>query len=141
MVKRKKKSTAPKIGKEELVVFQFIQQHAPATVRKVADHFADQGKARTTILTVMERLRDKGLLEREKQGGAFGYSPTPESATMTQSLIRAFIAEVLGGSVVPFMAYMSEASELSEEELQELRAIVDAMEEKQTNRQSRSKSK
>lgn len=139
MAKRKKRDPVPNMGKEELAVFQFIQKHSPITVREVADHFADSGKARTTILTVMERLREKGLLEREKVSGAYRYQPAVDASLVMKSLVGDFVQRVLGGSLSPFMAYMSEANELTAEELTQLKEIVRELESK--NPKTRGKSK
>ena len=49
------------IGQEELAVLQYVQDNFPITVREVSDHFSEFGKARTTILTVMERLRSRSF--------------------------------------------------------------------------------
>ena len=117
----KKKTT---IGQEELAVFQFIQETHPVTVRQVADHFAGAGKARTTILTVMERLRGKGLLSRDETNGINRYSPAIEPGELMQSLVGDFVTKILGGSVSPFVAYMSEAGEISDQELAELKKVV-----------------
>lgn len=114
----------PKIGQEELAVFQFVQQSHPVTVRQVADHFAGVGKARTTVLTVMERLRKKGLLSRDETSGANRYSPAIEQAELMQSLVGDFVNKILGGSVSPFVAYMAEAGEISDKELRELKKVV-----------------
>lgn len=140
MVKKKKPQPLPNIGKEELAVFQFVQENAPVTVREAADHFAEFGKARTTILTVMERLREKGLLQREKSGGAFRYQPTVESKTVMKSLVGDFVQQVLGGSFAPFMAYMSEASELTADDVQQLKQLVRDLESKGSRSTSRGKS-
>ncbi|MDA1053399.1 MAG: BlaI/MecI/CopY family transcriptional regulator [Planctomycetota bacterium] len=113
-----------KIGQEELAVFRFIQQTHPVTVRQVADHFAGAGKARTTILTMMERLRTKGLLSRDETSGANRYSPAVEPGELMQSLVGDFVTKILGGSVSPFVAYMTEAGEISDEELAELKQAV-----------------
>jgi predicted transcriptional regulator len=51
------------IGRAELEVLRYVQDHHPASVRQVAEHFAEsKGHVRTTILTVLERLRKKGYL-------------------------------------------------------------------------------
>ena len=121
---------SPKVGQEELAVLRFIQETHPVTVREVADHFASRGKARTTILTVMERLRGKGLLVREKVSSSYRYSPAIEDVQLMQSLVGDFVTKVLGGSLAPFMAYMSETSELSDDELKKLKRIVRDLETK-----------
>ena len=46
---------------QELSVFRHVADRAPVSVGQVAEEFAErEGLARTTILTVMERLRQKG---------------------------------------------------------------------------------
>ena len=52
-----------------------VAERGPATVGEVARGFGEaRGLARTTVLTVMERLRRKGYLGRAKDGGAYRYS-------------------------------------------------------------------
>lgn len=139
MGRKKRSQRLPNIGKEELAVLQYVQENAPVTVRQAADYFAEFGKARTTVLTMMERLREKGLLEREKSGGAFRYQPAVESTAVMKSLVGNFVQHVLGGSIAPFMAYMSEASELSSEDVRQLKRIVQELESK--NRKSKPRGK
>jgi predicted transcriptional regulator len=53
-----------------------VQDHHPVTVRQVAEHLArTKGLTRTTALNVMERLREKGYLTREKAGGVYLVAP------------------------------------------------------------------
>lgn len=112
------------IGQEELSVLQYVQQEHPVTVREVADHFADAGKARTTILTVMERLRAKGFLARKKQSGSFRYSPKLSGDEVMKSVVGDFVQKMLGGSLSPFVAYMSQTEDLSDDDLKELKKLV-----------------
>lgn len=128
---RKSPNPIPTIGAEEMAIFQFIQDRSAATVREVADHFAGQGKARTTVLTVMDRLRSKGLLSRKKVGGSYQYQPCVDPGVVIQSMVGDFVRRVLGGSISPFMAYMSQSGEMTESELQELKKIVGELEQKQ----------
>lgn len=112
------------IGQEELAVLKFIQDNHPATVREVAEYFAKQGKARTTILTVMERLRAKKFLTRKKVGSSYCYSPKQDRDVVMRSVVGEFVKNMLGGSVSPFMAYLSDSKNLSEDELNELKQLV-----------------
>ena len=113
------------IGQGELEVLQFIHDHHPATVRQVADHFAEKkGHVRTTILNVMERLRKKRFLVRRKVGGSYQYSPKERKADFFNSIVRDFVERALGGSVSPFMAYLVREALLSREDIKELKRIV-----------------
>jgi predicted transcriptional regulator len=113
------------IGREEMQVLRYVADHHPVSVREVADHVAaTSGKARTTVLTVMERLRDKGYLVRRKKGGVYLYSPKRSQAEVLRNLVADFVREALGGSVSPFVAYLAEKADLNDEEVRELARLV-----------------
>jgi predicted transcriptional regulator len=121
------------LGDQELEVLRFVSERAPVTVREVADEWgAPRGRARTTILTVMERLRKKGFLLREEGGageGSFRYRPAVTPQAVMQNLVRDFVQKTLGGSVAPFVAYLADTPEdLSRSEVEELRKLVADME-------------
>ncbi len=62
----------PNIGRAEMDILRYITDHHPVTVRQVADHVSEtKGLVRTTVLNVMERLRQKGYLARKKADGVF----------------------------------------------------------------------
>jgi predicted transcriptional regulator len=114
-----------KVGRAELEILHFIQDHHPISVRDVADHFAqERGHVRTTILNVMERLRKKGFLTRRKAEGIFQYEPRVGKADLLRSLVGDFVEKTLGGSLSPFVAYLARDAKLSEAELSELRDAV-----------------
>lgn len=113
------------IGREELQVLRYVADRHPVSVREVADHVAaTSGKARTTVLTVMERLRGKGYLVRRKKGGIYLYSPKRSQAEVLRGLVADFVREALGGSVSPFVAYLAEEGNLTDEEVRELARLV-----------------
>jgi predicted transcriptional regulator len=121
----------PGIGKAELEILEFIHQHHPATVRQVADHLAaSRGLVRTTALNVMNRLVLKGFLVRKKIDGVFQYSPRLARGTLFRNLIRDFVSQTLGGSVSPFVAYLADDARLTDEELAQLRHVVDSLEQR-----------
>jgi predicted transcriptional regulator len=106
-------------------ILQFVLDHAPVTVREVADHVAEtKGLARTTVLTVMERLRRKGRLKREEGPAGYLYSPIEPKSDMQRSLVAEFVERSLGGSVSPFVAYLADRPELSPAEIDELNRLV-----------------
>lgn len=116
------------LGDQELEMLRFVAEHAPVSVGEVAASYGEShGLARTTILTVMERLRKKGYLARIKEGGLFRYRPQSEPADVMREVVREFVENRLAGSLSPFVAYLAEAENLTEEELTALRRIVDAL--------------
>ncbi len=113
------------IGDQELAVLRYVAEQGPTTVGQVAEGFGEpRGLARSTVLTMMERLRQKGHLDREPVDGVFRYfSPVPEGELL-RGAVRTFVEKTLDGSVSPFVAYLSETAEVSESELAELEDLV-----------------
>lgn len=121
----RKKTT---LGRAESEVLRFIAERHPISVREVAESFGEVRK--TTILNVMERLREKGFLTREPREGIYQYSPTQTQATLMRGLVAEFVDTMLGGSVEPFAAYLAEKETLTETELARLKEIIAKLEEK-----------
>ena len=116
----------PSLGDQELGVLRFIADHAPVTAREIVEGYGDEhGLARTTVLTVVERLRKKGYLIRKKREGIYSYSPHMPPGEVMQGVVRRFVEKTLGGSVSPVVAYLAHGHALSEADLKELRQLVD----------------
>jgi predicted transcriptional regulator len=117
------------LGHLELDVLQYVGDHHPISVREVAAHFAKtSGLARTTLLTTMERLRTKGHLTRRKVQGLHRYSPTVARPELLRRLVGDFVDDVLGGSVSPFFAYLSQSSLLNADESRKLELLLKRIE-------------
>ncbi len=114
------------IGDQELEVLQYISDNAPVSVRDVTENYGKPlGLARTTILTVMERLRKKEYIRRDKGDESYVYSPCIPKRELLRGLLGDFTKRVLGGSVQPLVAYLAQDAHLSEEELDKLQDIID----------------
>lgn len=114
-----------KIAGQELELLQYVSDHAPVTVREVADGYGnDHDLARTTILTIMERLRQKGFLVRKKRDGVFAYSPAIEKGDLMKGVVKEFFEKTMKGSLSPFVAYLGEKKDMTPGELKELEALV-----------------
>jgi predicted transcriptional regulator len=119
----------PALGDQEMEALRFVSEHAPVSVGDVAKTYgASRGLARTTILTVMERLRAKGYLGRKEIDGVYRYSPRQESKDLLQGLVADFVQKSLGGSVSPFVLFLAESGKLTEPQVEELKRIVRQLE-------------
>lgn len=119
------KKEIPQLGRAELAILRYVVENHPITVGEVAKHMANTtGQARTTVLTFMERLRNRGLLTRRKSQGVNRYSPKVTKKELMNSLVADFVDVVLDGSVSPFFAYLSDSSKMDDAELQELEALI-----------------
>ena len=118
----------PDLGDQELEVLRYVADHAPLTVREAAEQWGEpRGLARTTILTVMERLRKKGYLARHKAGGSFAYTPVIAKTEVLRGLVQNFVEKTLAGSLSPFVAYLADSKGLAPGELDALKKLVQEM--------------
>jgi predicted transcriptional regulator len=113
------------IGRAELEILNYINDHHPIAVREVAGHFSrTRGHVRTTVLNVMARLCRKGYLTRRKAEGIFRYSPRFPKGQLLRSLVHDFVHRTLGGSLSPFVAYLAQDADLSAGDVEELKELA-----------------
>ena len=113
------------IGEQELALLRHIADRGSVTVGEAADQFGiPRGLARSTVLTMMDRLRGKGYLARRLADGVYRYRARASSADLLKGAVQRFVERNLEGSVSPFLAYLSDAGRLSDAELKELEEIV-----------------
>lgn len=115
----------PSIGDQELALLHYLAEHEPASVGEVAAGYGEErGLARSTVLTMMERLRVKGYLKRRHVKGIYRYNTATGPGEAMRSAVGQFVEKTLSGSVSPFVAWMSERATVSDNELAELEALV-----------------
>lgn len=113
------------VGDQELALLREIAEAGPSTVGEVAERFGEpRGLARSTVLTMMERLRQKGHLEREQVEGVYRYVSPVSEGDLMRGAVRTFVEKTLAGSVSPFVAYLTESGEVSDDELARLEDMV-----------------
>lgn len=113
------------IGEQELALLRHIADRGSITVGEAAEQFGvPRGLARSTVLTMMERLRGKSYLGRRVVDGVYRYQARASSAELLKDAVHRFVERNLDGSVSPFLAYLSEGGNVSESELRELEALV-----------------
>ena len=113
------------IGEQELGLLKHIADREGVTVGEAADEYgAPRRLARSTVLTMMERLRRKGHLERRLVDGVYRYRARVSTADILKNAVQRFVERNLDGSVSPFLTYLSESAELPDRERRELEKIV-----------------
>ncbi len=125
----------PPLGDQELDLLRYITEHSPITVREAYESYGkDRGLARTTILTMMERLRTKGYLARSEGKGANEYSACLTRSELMRRVVHGFVEETLRGTLSPFVAYIAEDASVSPKELEELKRLVEELESREEKR-------
>lgn len=89
--RRRRASAQHLLGPLEYEVLSILWGSSPASVGDVRERLnapRDDELAYTTVMTVLSRLHDKGLLDREKQGRGFDYVPMFTEPELVEHLGR-----------------------------------------------------
>ena len=106
---------------EHEVLSQLWTMDEPATPAEVLDAL-DTDLAYTTIMTILSRLWQKGLVTRERRGRAYAYSPSVTEADLTAQRMQAALGEASDRNA----ALTGFARSLSAREARALRALLDS---------------
>jgi predicted transcriptional regulator len=79
-----------------------------------------------TIMTVMNRLVEKKLLDKKEVGGSFAYSAAVKRETFTHDVTKSVVSAIVrDGALFQMAAFVEAIRECSEEDLASLRRMID----------------
>ena len=85
---------------------------------------SDSNWARNTVGTLLVRLTEKGVVKAEKQGKSNLYYPILAENEYSISETKSFLSKLYKGSIGNLVASLYENKELSKEEIEDLKKII-----------------
>lgn len=117
------------ISDSEWRVIEILWKQPNSTVSEVVSNLKDTGWSYSTIKTMLNRLVDKGFAEVDKTAAnSFKYRAVVKEEDHKAQETRNFIQKVFDGSVSMMVSTLAKNSKLSKEEQEELKRIIDKME-------------
>jgi BlaI family transcriptional regulator, penicillinase repressor len=119
-----------KIPDAEADVLAALFDAGEATARTVREQLAKKRPmAHGTVVTLLRRLEDRGLVKRRKadQGKAFVYRPTRAHARTFGPAVTTLMQRAFGGKPAALVASLFETRPPSAQEIDELEALVDKL--------------
>jgi predicted transcriptional regulator len=117
----------------ELDILAVLWERGPSTVREVHEAL-DKGSGYTTTLKQMQLMYEKGLVARSERFRSHLYEAAVHKERTQQQLASDLLARAFGGSATSLVLGALAAQPASDEELAEIRKILDAHEKKRRNR-------
>lgn len=107
-----------------------LWEKSPRTGREAVEHLAKSaGWSRSTTLTMLRRMTEKGLITCEEADGVNTYAPLIAREAATQSQTEDFLNRVFKGSVSMMLSSFTKKQALSQQEIDALYAILKEAEE------------
>ncbi len=114
------------IGDAELEIMKVIwRAKEPITSVEIGKAVEDRGWKKTTIATFLTRLVEKEALLAKKQGKLYYYTPLISEKEYKRSQTKNLIKTLYNGSVYDFAVSLFQEQKLSEQDIRELKAIIE----------------
>ena len=116
----------PRISESEWVVMKAIWSENPITANRIVENLSGSCSwSPKTIKTLLNRLVQKGAVGFESKARVYNYFPLIEQAVFVKEESRSFLKRVFGGAMNPMLATLVESEDLSEEDIKELKRILE----------------
>ena len=125
------KSSLPDLSTSQLEIMQEVWKREETTVSEVWEALLPKRKvARNTVLTVMDRLTQKGWLKRRLQKGLHVYSATTARKRTLGEMVNQMIDKAFAGSSEDLVLTLLESRGLTREESDRIQALIQNAEKK-----------
>ncbi len=115
----------------EIEILNVLWEKEAATVKEVHEIInARKPIGYTTVLKLMQIMREKGLVERDDANKAHVYRATQPQNETQRNLVSDLIEKVFRGSALKLVQHVLEAKPASADELKKIRKMIKKAEKK-----------
>ncbi len=113
------------LTKAEEQLMHYLWELKKAYLKDIVEMYPDPRPAYTTISTVVNVLVKKGFVKYETFGKVREYSPILSKEKYTKQSFNGLMSNFFNNSTRQFASFFTQQNELSVEELQEIRTLID----------------
>ena len=127
------KARSPSISDTEMAVLQVLWERGPGTVREIDAVLRRRGRrwAYTTVLTLLQRLEAKGYVQSDKRAMAHVFRPRVTRERLLLRRLKDLARQLTDGLAAPLVLALVKEHELSPEDIEQLRGLLDRLEREQ----------
>ena len=119
------------LGELQRAVLETVWDLREANVHQVQERLAKKKKlAYTTVLTAMQKLEKAGWLDHRAEGKTYIYFAIASRDQAGAGSVRGLLKRVFAGDAMAMFQHLIRESHLSEEELGELKRLIEEKENK-----------
>ncbi len=109
----------------EMQILSLLWEKGDLTVREVLEAMPDGKKrAYTSILSVMQVMEKKGLLQHSTRGTAHVYKPAVKKEKIIQPFMKKVLNEVFGGKPSAMMQALLTETPINDAEMAQIQEII-----------------
>jgi BlaI family penicillinase repressor len=126
-----KRKLPPALSASEQAIMDQLWRGAPVSLNDLLDAVnagREEPISRATLQTQLTRLETKGWVLRDDSNRAHVYEPAVAETRGRQSVLSELKRRFFGGSSMALMRCLVESGDISKDEMQELRRLIDSAE-------------
>lgn len=104
---------------------EIIWKHKKVFLKNIMDNYPEPKPATTTIATLLKRMQDKGAVSYSLFGNSRQYYPLVQKEDYFTKQVNEIVKDFFGNSALQFASFFTTADNLSVEELEDLKKIVE----------------
>ena len=114
-----------KLSNAEEELMQILWKKKKAFMKDLIEAYPEPKPASTTVATLLKRMRDKNFVDFVQYGRSREYFPLVKKSDYFSKQMNGLIKNFFNNSAAQFASFFTEETDLSEDELKELRKIID----------------
>ena len=114
-----------KLTSAEETLMQHLWSRGQAYMKELIDAYDEPKPAATTVATLLKRMTEKGFVGYRERGNSREYYPLVSSQAYFARHVNGLIKNFFNNSAAQFASFFATETNLSADELAELRKIID----------------
>ncbi len=113
------------LSKTEEDLMNHLWKLEKAFMKDLLEAYPEPKPATTTVATLLKRMTDKGFIDYKRFGNSRQYFPLVKKKDYFSKHVNSLIKNFFNDSSSQFASFFTKETNLSKEELEDLKAIID----------------
>ena len=113
------------LSNAEEILMEIIWKYGKVFMKDIIENYPDPKPATTTVATLLKRMQNKGVVAYRLYGNSREYYPLVRKEDYFSKHVGEMVKGFFNNSNLQFASFFTTTSNLSEDELQELKKIVE----------------
>jgi BlaI family transcriptional regulator, penicillinase repressor len=127
------KKTGRELTRAEEQIMHILWDKGTGLIHDLLKEFPDPKPAYNTVSTIIRILEQKGFVDHKAYGRTYEYFPLISKKDYTKTYFRNFVANYFGNSYKSVTNFFTEEEDLTINELEEIRQLIEEEIRKQKN--------
>ena len=114
-----------KLSKTEELLMNNLWKLEKAFMKDLLEEYPEPKPATTTLATLLKRMTDKGYISYNLYGKSREYFPLVKKEAYFSKHVNGLIKNFFNNSASQFASFFTKETDLTKEELEKLKAIID----------------